>query len=106
MAVVPRTVSITPQPNRWLRRGRVVMTDLDTIIRAVVREEIARTGLAAAPARAETVAMAAERLSVDPKTVRRLIQRGELRGVRVGTKALRVLTKDVDALLASEEATS
>jgi len=75
------------------------MTDLDTLIRAVVREEIARAGLTAARARAETVAMAAERLSVDPKTVRRLIQRGELRGTRVGSRSLRVASSDIDRLL-------
>jgi excisionase family DNA binding protein len=74
------------------------MTDLDATIRAVVRDEIQRSGLIA-PARALTVREAADRLSVDPKTVRRLVQRGELRAVRVGSKALRILSSDVDALL-------
>ena len=82
------------------------MIDLDTIIRAVVREEICKAGLTNAPARAETVAMAAERLSVDPKTVRRMVQRGELRAIRVGNKSLRILSSDVDALLASAEASA
>ena len=79
------------------------MIDLDAMVRAVVREEIARSGLGAAPPRAETVAMAAERLAVGPKTIRRLVQRGELRAIRVGNKSLRILTTDIDALLAQAE---
>lgn len=61
------------------------MTDLDAAIRA------------------ESVAMAAKRLSVDPKTVRRLIQRGELRGTRVGSRSLRIVSTDIDAMLAQPE---
>jgi excisionase family DNA binding protein len=78
------------------------VTDIDATIRAVVRDEIHRIGIAA-PARALTVREAAERLAVDPKTIRRLIQTGELRAIRVGSRLLRVPSSDVDALLASAE---
>lgn len=75
------------------------MTDIDATIRAVVRDEIQKAGFSA-PARAITVREAAERLAVDPRTIRRLIQTGELRAVRVGSRSLRVRSSDVDALLA------
>lgn len=75
------------------------MSDFDTMLRALIREEIRRNGAGTPPARALTVRQVAERLAVDQKTVRRMVQRGELRAIRVGAKALRVLSSDVEALL-------
>ena len=42
---------------------------------------------------------AAQRMACSPKTVRRMIARGELAAYRVGTKMVRVDLNDVDALL-------
>ena len=54
------------------------------------------------PARAElqllTVAVVAERLALHVKTVRRLIARGDLRAVRIGT-AVRVHPDDLEELV-------
>ena len=47
----------------------------------------------------ESLDAAAERLSVDPRTIRRMIARGEITGYRIGTKALRVDPAEVDAAL-------
>ena len=74
------------------------MTEYEAMFRALVRDEMRKAGLTA-PARAVTIREAAERLSVHPKSVRRLIQTGELRAVRVGSRSLRVRSSDVDALL-------
>ncbi len=38
-------------------------------------------------------------LSVDKKTVRRMIARGELTGHRVGPKLIRIRTDELDAML-------
>ena len=47
-----------------------------------------------------TVNEAAERLTVDHKTIRRAIANGELPGYRIGSSsAIRVDQEDVDALL-------
>jgi len=73
-------------------------TDLTDLVRTIAREEALKV-VGAQPERAVTVKAAAIRLSVDEKTVRRLIQRGELRGVRVGSRALRVVASDLDRLL-------
>lgn len=43
--------------------------------------------------------VAAKELGLAPKTVQRMIARGQLRGYRVGTRAIRVDLADVDALL-------
>lgn len=45
-----------------------------------------------------SIADAAERLGVVPLTIRRAIRNGDLRGYRIGTKTIRVLAEDVDAL--------
>lgn len=42
---------------------------------------------------------AAEYLSVDVQTVRRLVKRGELPAYRLGSKTVRVRLSDVDAIL-------
>lgn len=42
---------------------------------------------------------AAARLSVDKKTIRRMISRGELTGYRVGPRLIRVDTAELEALL-------
>jgi len=76
------------------------MTDIDAAVRAIVQDELRTAGLSRQPAPAISVREAAERLSVDPKTIRRLVQRGELRAVRVGSKTLRIPSSDIDALLA------
>jgi excisionase family DNA binding protein len=52
------------------------------------------------PPQLETVAEAARRLAVDPLTVRRMIRRGELESVRVGSRLVRVRSTDIDALIA------
>ena len=57
------------------------------------------------PARALTVREAAERLAVDPKTIRRLVQNGELRAVRVGSRSVRIPASDIDAFLTRSEVT-
>ena len=75
------------------------MSDLDAVIRAIVRDELTMAGLAATPARAETVRSASLRLGVNPKTIRRLVERGELRAVRVGSRSLRVVSADIDRIL-------
>ena len=83
------------------------MSDLDAVVRSIVRDELRAAGLPGRrQARAMTVRDAAERLAVDPKTVRRLVQRGELRAVRVGNRSLRILASDIDAMLAAKESLS
>lgn len=47
----------------------------------------------------ESLAEAAERLHVHPRTVRRLIAAGTLTGYRLGPRLLRVDQSEVDALL-------
>lgn len=44
------------------------------------------------------LATAAEYLSVTPKTIRRMISRGELTGYRIGPRTLRVDLNEVQAL--------
>jgi excisionase family DNA binding protein len=47
-----------------------------------------------------TLAEAADRLGLDPKTIRRYIAAGKLAGYRIGDgRYVRVLASDVDALL-------
>lgn len=46
-----------------------------------------------------TLAEAAARLGVNPKTIRRQIAAGNLRAYRLGTRAIRLRPADVDALL-------
>jgi excisionase family DNA binding protein len=46
-----------------------------------------------------TVDAAAEMLSVSPRTIRRMISRGELAGYRLGPRLLRVDEAEVQALL-------
>ncbi len=45
-----------------------------------------------------TVADAAARLNVSAKTIRRLIQRGELRAIRIG-RAIRIHPEDIERLI-------
>jgi excisionase family DNA binding protein len=47
----------------------------------------------------ETIAEAAARLGVGPKTIRRRISAGDLIGYRLGPRLLRVSKSEVDALL-------
>ena len=47
----------------------------------------------------ETLDAAAERLDVNPRTIRRMIARGELTGYRFGDRALRVDQAEVDAAM-------
>ena len=79
------------------------MTDLDDAVRRVVDERLHELGIGREQKRGMSVREAAERLGVDPRTVRRLIERGELRSVRIGAKAIRVLSADVDRLLDGAE---
>lgn len=65
------------------------MTDLDTAIRSIVRDELRAAGLTQMP-KALTVRQVAEMAACDPITVRRAIERGELPVVRLGSKAIRV----------------
>ena len=51
-----------------------------------------------------TVTEVAERLRVDPRTVRRLVEAGELSAVQFGPKSLRVLDESVDAMIARKAA--
>lgn len=53
-----------------------------------------------------TVAEIAEMLRVNPQTVRNWLDRGELPGVRVGARRVRVRRRDLDAFLATETAPS
>jgi excisionase family DNA binding protein len=46
-----------------------------------------------------SVEAAAERLDINPRSVRRYIADGKLQGYRVGTKLIRVDQADVDALI-------
>ena len=45
-----------------------------------------------------SLAQAAEQLAVHPRTIRRMIERGELEGSRVGPRLIRVRAADVEAL--------
>lgn len=51
---------------------------------------------AEAPRRSLTIAMAAEVLSVDRSTVRKLLRSGKIEGHRIGKRALRVYTDSLD----------
>jgi excisionase family DNA binding protein len=53
-----------------------------------------------------TIESEAERLAVNPRTIRRMISRGELTGYRLGTKILRVDQVEVDAALRPVPTTS
>jgi excisionase family DNA binding protein len=47
----------------------------------------------------ESLDRAAERLEVNPRTIRRMIARGELTGYRFGGRVLRVDQAEVDAAM-------
>jgi excisionase family DNA binding protein len=49
--------------------------------------------------RYERLETAAERLDVHPRTLRRMIARGEITGYRLGSKTLRVDPAEIDAAL-------
>ena len=51
-----------------------------------------------------TVAEVAERLRVDPRTVRRLVEAGELSAVQFGPKSLRIVDRSIDNLIARKAA--
>lgn len=51
------------------------------------------------PAGLRTVREVADVLRVDPRTVRRLVAAGELAGVRVGPKSLRISPESLAAFL-------
>ena len=46
-----------------------------------------------------TIEAEAERLAVNPRTIRRLIARGQLTGYRLGDRLLRVDPAEVDSLM-------
>lgn len=74
---------------------------LRTMIAEVVRQEIAKAGLAPKPAGADgylSVAQAAELASVAPGTIRRWVREGELPDRRAG-RVLRVRRADLEELL-------
>ena len=79
---------------------------LRELVRAVVREELAREREAAKPAEYLATARAAEMADVAEGTIRRWIREGRLAGYRAG-RVVRVKRSDLEALLgrdASEEA--
>jgi excisionase family DNA binding protein len=49
--------------------------------------------------RYESIQSVADRLDVNPKTIRRMIARGDLTGYRLGGKVLRVDQAEVDAAM-------
>jgi excisionase family DNA binding protein len=51
------------------------------------------------PRKYESLDDAAERLAVNPRTIRRMIARGDLTGYRFGAKALRLDQAEVDAAM-------
>jgi excisionase family DNA binding protein len=72
--------------------------DFDDLVRSIAREEALRI-IGSQPERAVTVRAAAIRLSVDEKTIRRLIAGGQLRAVKVTGKALRIPGSELDRVL-------
>jgi excisionase family DNA binding protein len=48
------------------------------------------------PRQLESIDAAAQRLSVNPRTIRRAIADGRVTGYRVGTKTIRVDTAEID----------
>lgn len=55
-----------------------------------------------APRRYATIPQAAEYVQCEHKLIRRLIDRGELAGYRIGTRAIRVDLNELDRLIAGD----
>jgi excisionase family DNA binding protein len=51
------------------------------------------------PRHGESIESAAERWELNPRTIRRMIARGDLTGYRFGAKALRLDQAEVDAAM-------
>ena len=74
----------------------MVAATLEAMTEAVRAIDARQVEAAAGPTPMLTPAAIAERLSVDPNTVYRLIREGHIRGVRVGDGAIRVEAAEFD----------
>jgi excisionase family DNA binding protein len=71
--------------------------DLNDLVRSIAREEALKV-IGTQPETAVTVKTFALRMGVDEKTIRRLIDRGEIRAIRVGS-TLRITSSELDRIL-------
>jgi len=72
--------------------------DIESTIRAIVRDEVQRANLSDMP-QAVTVKQAAEMMAMSPRSVRRLMDRGELPFSRIGERSIRIKVEDIRRLL-------
>jgi excisionase family DNA binding protein len=72
--------------------------DIESAIRAIVRDELQHARLSDMP-KAVTVKQAAQMTGLSERTIRRLIDRGELPCVRVGGRSIRIRVEDIRRLL-------